>query len=81
MNLNGIEYCYIRNVQGDVTGLFDKNGMQAVRLVLGCNHKRSYIAAVSAETAAFMGAVTGGILFDKTRGYYSFRSNFHDIYF
>ena len=30
MNLNGIEYCYIRNVQGDVTGLFDKDGMQVV---------------------------------------------------
>ncbi|WP_073006330.1 RHS repeat-associated core domain-containing protein [Clostridium amylolyticum] len=27
MNLNGIEYYYIRNAQGDVIGLFDKNGV------------------------------------------------------
>jgi hypothetical protein len=27
---NGIEYCYIRNVQGDIIGLFDKKGIQAV---------------------------------------------------
>ena len=30
MSLNGVEYCYIRNAQGDITGLFDKNGTQAV---------------------------------------------------
>jgi len=27
MNLNGVEYYYIRNAQGDVIGLFDKNGV------------------------------------------------------
>jgi len=26
MNLNGVEYYYIRNVQGDIIELFDKNG-------------------------------------------------------
>jgi RHS repeat-associated protein len=26
MNLNGVEYYYIRNAQGDIIGLFDKNG-------------------------------------------------------
>ncbi|MBM7871480.1 RHS repeat-associated protein [Clostridium pascui] len=30
MNLNGVEYCYIRNLQGDITGLFDKTGTQVV---------------------------------------------------
>ena len=28
MNLNGTEYYYIRNAQGDITGLFDKAGAQ-----------------------------------------------------
>ncbi|GLC29653.1 carbohydrate binding domain-containing protein [Clostridium omnivorum] len=30
MNLNGVEYYYIRNAQGDIIGLFDKNGTQVV---------------------------------------------------
>ncbi|KPU45384.1 tRNA(Glu)-specific nuclease WapA precursor [Oxobacter pfennigii] len=30
MNLNGVEYFYIRNGQGDITGLFNKNGTQVV---------------------------------------------------
>nr|WP_279381227.1 RHS repeat-associated core domain-containing protein [Clostridium pascui] len=30
MNLNGVEYYYIRNLQGDIIGLFDKNGTQVV---------------------------------------------------
>ncbi|OMH22136.1 cell wall associated protein [Clostridium pasteurianum] len=30
MNLSGTEYYYIRNVQGDIIGLFDKNGTQVV---------------------------------------------------
>ena len=30
MNLDWIEYYYIRNAQGDITGLFNKNGTQAV---------------------------------------------------
>ena len=30
MNLNGVEYYYIRNVQGDIIGLFDKTGTQVV---------------------------------------------------
>jgi len=30
MDLNGVEYYYIRNVQGDIIGLFDKTGVQIV---------------------------------------------------
>ncbi|GFP74301.1 DNRLRE domain-containing protein [Clostridium fungisolvens] len=30
MNLNGVEYYYIKNVQGDIIGLFDKTGAQVV---------------------------------------------------
>jgi RHS repeat-associated protein len=30
MNLNGVEYYYIRNVQSDIIGLFDKTGTQIV---------------------------------------------------
>ncbi len=30
MNLNGVEYYYIRNAQGDIIGLFDKTGAQVV---------------------------------------------------
>ncbi|MBM7871484.1 RHS repeat-associated protein [Clostridium pascui] len=30
MNLNGVEYYYIRNAQGDITGLFDKTGKTVV---------------------------------------------------
>jgi hypothetical protein len=30
MNLNGVEYYYIRNVQGGTIGLYDKNGTQVV---------------------------------------------------
>ncbi|MGY0374218.1 RHS repeat-associated core domain-containing protein [Clostridium sp. JNZ J1-5] len=30
MNLNGTEYYYIRNAQGDIIGLYDKNGAQVV---------------------------------------------------
>ena len=30
MNLNGKEYYYIRNAQGDITGLFDDKGLQVV---------------------------------------------------
>ncbi|MDP4147166.1 MAG: DNRLRE domain-containing protein [Bacillota bacterium] len=30
MNLNGVEYYYIRNAQGDIIGLFDKTGTQVV---------------------------------------------------
>ncbi|SHH49695.1 hypothetical protein [Clostridium grantii] len=31
MNLNGTEYYYIRNAQGDITGLFDKVGTTVVQ--------------------------------------------------
>ncbi|GAA0178467.1 hypothetical protein SH2C18_15210 [Clostridium sediminicola] len=31
MNLNGTEYYYIRNAQGDITGLFDESGIQVVK--------------------------------------------------
>ncbi|GAA0178475.1 hypothetical protein SH2C18_15270 [Clostridium sediminicola] len=31
MDLNGTEYYYIRNAQGDITGLFDENGIQVVK--------------------------------------------------
>ncbi|MGY0374231.1 RHS repeat-associated core domain-containing protein [Clostridium sp. JNZ J1-5] len=30
MNLNGTEYYYVRNAQGDIIGLFDKTGAQVV---------------------------------------------------
>ena len=30
MNLNGVEYYYIRNVQGDITAIMDSNGVQVV---------------------------------------------------
>ena len=30
MNLNGVEYYYIRNAQGDIIGLKDKTGTQVV---------------------------------------------------
>jgi hypothetical protein len=30
MNLNGVEYYYIRNAQSDIIGLFDKTGAQVV---------------------------------------------------
>jgi len=30
MDLNGVEYYYIRNAQGDIIGLFDKTGIQVV---------------------------------------------------
>ena len=30
MNLNGVEYYYTRNAQGDIIGLFDKTGTQVV---------------------------------------------------
>ncbi|WP_010075577.1 hypothetical protein [Clostridium cellulovorans] len=30
MNLNGVEYYYIKNAQGDITGLFDQTGTQVV---------------------------------------------------
>jgi RHS repeat-associated core domain len=30
MNLNGVEYWYIRNAQGDIIGLIDKAGTQVV---------------------------------------------------
>ncbi len=33
MSLNGTEYYYIRNAQGDVVGLFDNNGIQVVNYV------------------------------------------------
>ncbi|MCT8976980.1 hypothetical protein N4T77_10225 [Clostridium sp. CX1] len=35
MNLNGEEYYYIRNGQGDIIGLFDKNAKQVVSYVYG----------------------------------------------
>ena len=33
MNLNGVEYWYIRNAQGDIIGLHDKDGVQVVSYV------------------------------------------------
>ncbi|MDP4147170.1 MAG: hypothetical protein Q8936_22290 [Bacillota bacterium] len=30
MNLNSVEYYYIRNAQGDIIGLFNKTGTQVV---------------------------------------------------
>lgn len=32
MNLNGVEYYYIRNVQGDIIELFNDNGTQVISL-------------------------------------------------
>ena len=33
MNLNGVEYWYIRNAQGDIIGLHDKDGVQIVSYI------------------------------------------------
>ncbi len=30
MNLNGVEYYYVRNAQGDIIGLLDGNGIEVV---------------------------------------------------
>jgi RHS repeat-associated protein len=79
MNLNGAEYYYIRNVQGDIIGLFDKTGTQVVSYVYDSWGK---LISTTGTLASTVGAINPyryrGYRYDTETGLYYLQSRYYN---
>jgi RHS repeat-associated protein len=79
MNLNGIEYYYIRNAQGDIIGLFDKNGTQVVSYVYDSWGKLISITGTLAATVGVKNPYRyRGYRYDTETGLYYLGSRYYN---
>ncbi|SHI07731.1 RHS repeat domain-containing protein [Clostridium grantii] len=79
MNLNGKEYYYIRNAQGDITGLFDKNGATVVEYTYDSWGK---LISISGSLASGVGVKNPyryrGYRYDTGTGLYYLQSRYYN---
>lgn len=79
MNLNGIEYFYISNNQGDITGLLDKNGTKVVSYVYDSWGK---LIKINGEMSTTLGVKNPyryrGYRYDNETGLYYLNNRFYD---
>ena len=79
MNLNGTEYYYIRNAQGDITGMFDKAGVQVVSYSYDTWGK---LLSTTGTLASTVGAknpyLYRGYRFDSETGLYYLQSRYYN---
>ncbi|GFZ33900.1 hypothetical protein CSC2_44260 [Clostridium zeae] len=78
MNLNGIEYYYIKNVQGDIIGLFDKSGTQVVNYTYDSWGKLVTIGGTLASTLGVKNPYRyRGYRYDTETGLYYLQSRYN----
>ncbi|QGU96846.1 DNRLRE domain-containing protein [Clostridium bovifaecis] len=79
MNLNGVEYYYIRNAQGDIIGLYDKDGTQVVSYVYDSWGK---LISTTETLASTVGAKNPyryrGYRYDSETGLYYLQSRYYN---
>ena len=71
LNLNGEEYFYVKNVQGDITGVLDKDGEQVVSYTYDAWGKVESVSGSSADTVGKLNPMRyRGYYEDTETGYY-----------
>jgi RHS repeat-associated protein len=79
MNLNGIEYYYIRNAQGDIIGLYDKNGIQVVSYIYDSWGKLISIDGSLKDTVGVKNPYRyRGYRYDSETGLYYLQSRYYN---
>ena len=79
MSLNGVEYYYIRNAQGDIVGLFDKNGTQVVSYVYDSWGKVISTTGTLASTVGVKNQyMYRGYRYDSETGLYYLQSRYYN---
>lgn len=79
MNLNWVEYFYIRNAQGDITGLWDKAGTEVVTYTYDSWGK---VISTTGELASTVGEKNPykyrGYRYDSETGFYYLQSRYYN---
>ncbi|MGH4120260.1 RHS repeat-associated core domain-containing protein [Clostridium sp.] len=79
MNLNGVEYYYIRNVQGDIIGLYDKTGTQVVSYIYDTWGKLTSTTGTFASTVGVKNPYRyRGYRYDIETGLYYLQSRYYN---
>ncbi len=79
MDLNGIEYYYIRNNQGDIVGLFDKSGTQIVSYIYDSWGKLVSIDGTMKDTVGVKNPYRyRGYRYDTETGLYYLNSRYYN---
>lgn len=79
MNLNGIEYYYIRNAQGDIIGLVDTSGTQVVGYTYDSWGKLISITGTLKDTVGVKNPyLYRGYRYDKETGLYYLQSRYYN---
>jgi RHS repeat-associated protein len=79
MNLNGIEYFYVRNVQGDIIGLIDTNGSEVVSYTYDSWGKLISIDGSLKDTVGVKNPYRyKGYRYDTETGLYYLQSRYYD---
>jgi RHS repeat-associated protein len=79
MNLNGVEYYYIRNAQNDIIGLLDKTGTQVVSYTYDTWGKLVSISGALASTVGIENPYRyRGYRYDAETGLYYLQSRYYD---
>lgn len=78
-NLNGTEYIYEKNAQGDITGILDKNGKHVVYYTYNSWGRVGSITGILAETVGQLNPMRyRGYYFDVETGFYLLHSRYYD---
>ncbi|MEA4828253.1 MAG: RHS repeat-associated core domain-containing protein, partial [Clostridium sp.] len=79
MNLNGTEYYYVRNAQGDIIGLFDKTGAQVVSYTYDSWGKLVSIDGTMKDSVGFKNPYRyRGYRYDSETGLYYLQSRYYN---
>lgn len=79
MNLNGIEYYYIRNVQGDIIGLIDNLGAQVVNYTYDSWGKLISTTGILKDTVGVKNPyLYRGYRYDRETGLYYLQSRYYN---
>ncbi len=79
MNLNGTEYYYIRNGQGDIIGLFDSNGAEVVKYTYDTWGKLVSVEGTLADTVGVKNPYRyRGYRYDSETGMYYLQSRYYN---
>ncbi len=79
MNLNGIEYYYIRNAQGDIIGLHDSAGVEVVSYRYDSWGKLISITGTLKDTVGVKNPyIYRGYRYDKETGFYYLQSRYYN---
>ena len=79
VNFNGTEYFYLKNAQGDVTGLVDSTGAKVVAYTYGPWGEARGVSGTLASTLGAMNPLRyRGYVYDTETGFYYVSSRYYD---